>query len=209
MAEKKFKCTNFDVCPNQDKTILESETKFEGGEYYCTCGERSKLEEIKEKYNVKSIAIPAAIVIILALLIWGGVTIFSGDKPTDDITSVENEEFNNTTEPAPEIPERNTENNEFIADELVKIGDNDNYSLVQRDQLIEPTLTKYFSDPAFVKRVGSNGTIVETLTAKEYLSRLAGVISLDRVEIIKTLPDESNGKIRELVVQEHYATSIN
>jgi hypothetical protein len=209
MAEKKFKCTNYDVCPNPDNIIMESETDYEGGEYYCKCGEHSKLEEIKDKNPAKKWGIIAGIVIVAGLIIWWAVSMFSGSDEQDKIVQEEIE----TTESLPasneHSPEPVTNSNELMTGELNKIGDNANYSLPQRHEMVEPVLNKYFSAPAYVKRAGSNGTIVETMTAEEYLFRLSGLITLDRVEVIKTLPADETGKIRELVVQEHHVTSIN
>lgn len=214
MADKKFKCTLYGECEHadQDKIILESEVEPEGGEYYCTCGQHNKLVEIEKKsFPIKNVLMITGVIVIAALILWGSMNFFTGNEKDGVTDAVAVQQQNNTPSSngsAVETDVSQTTVNQISSD-LSKIGNNTNYSLAQRDQLIEPTLEKYFSDPAFVKRVGSNGTIVETLTAEEYLARLAGVISLDRVEIIKTLTDESNGKFRELVVQEHYTTSIN
>ena len=203
MAEKRFKCTLYGECENADQgnIIIENETEFEGGEYYCTCGQHNKLVEIEKKSIPKwAYGAAAAVVLVVATVLM--------------LPGADDSEVNKKKDPPVVVDSLQQEpTKDMVAvlhTELSKIGDNVNLSMPERQQMVEPTLRNYFTteQTPYVKRVGENGTLIETLTAEEYLNRLSGLITLSRLEVVDALQD-SQGKVREIIVREVHQTSLN
>ena len=199
MAAKQdtYTCSLITICEKAksgEKMTVDAGTRFECPEGKENCG--AKMVKSGGGVSIPKWAYGAAAAVVIVV-----AAIFL--LPGEDDVVVEPETPVSPVSPEPDIV--------FVLHtELSKVGDNVNLSMPERQKLVEPTLRTYFSSEQtpYVKRVGSEGTIVETLTAEEYLNRLSGLITLSSLEVVDALKD-SQGKVREIIVREVHQTSIN
>jgi hypothetical protein len=204
MAAKQdtYTCSLITICEKAksgEKMTVDAGTRFECPEGKENCG--AKMVKSGGGVSIPKWAYGAAAAVVLVvaaifLLPDNGGSESSEDKNTPVIDSIREKPTINVVA--------------VLHTELSKVGDNVNLSMPERQKLVKPTLEKYFSSEQtpYVKRVGSEGTIVETLTAEEYLNRLSGLITLSSLEVVDALKD-SQGKVREIIVREVHQTSIN
>ena len=201
MAAKQdtYTCSLITICEkarNGEKMTVDAGTRFECPEGKENCG--AKMVKSGGGVSIPKWAYGAAAAVVLVV-----ATIFLLPGENDVVDEPE-------TPVSPVSPEPEVDIVAVLHTELSKVGDNVNLSMPERQKLVQPTLNTYFSSEQtpYVKRVGSEGTIVETLTAEEYLNRLSGLITLSRLEVVDALKD-SQGKVREIIVREVHQTSIN
>jgi hypothetical protein len=203
MAAKQdtYTCSLITICEkarNGEKMTVDAGTRFECPEGKENCG--AKMVKSGGGVSIPKWAYGAAAAVLLVL---AAVFLLPGGGDGDVLAE-------QTPPISPVSPEPTTDVVEALHTELSKVGDNVNLSMPERQQMVEPTLRNYFTteQTPYVKRVGENGTLIETLTAEEYLNRLSGLITLSQLEVVDALQD-SQGKVREIIVREVHQTSLN
>lgn len=151
---------------------------------------------------------PLPMAIALAIVAIALVFFFNRNEgspgPVDDGATPTTEEPVAAT---PEIGEAGaTEEERELMAAINRIGDRRTKD-EERIGMIPSTLGDYFSPNAVVRQRGKNNTIVESMTAEDFLGRLAVSSTIDTVLLVKARME--GDRFSELTVEERHKLTIN